>query len=445
MLEDLFESLELLGLTPKNSYNLISTIKNDKLSESIHILDNIIKSQNEELRVESSMFNFIANEDLSGGSNYCASLNCRLKKAYEMANFSALYADTILIMNPFEKYLSTNNFNDITKKNIANDIIVIWSYMPLITKGIVRFAQTEHFFCEDCFKKISINKYSDYEKKIENSYKFLQKEYIEKVDMYYVNEDNSNFIELKGPEELVEHGSMYIYFGKLPKQLKKYSYKKGKYKLDKDILKKTNLLNYLPDIIIQDFEFQDWYCKNFDFSYLTNREIDINLINHTNDIDMNEINRKIYDCISHQLPIMSNVDIKDILKIRENDGDVFKLYRDNVKKLIRELPNNSSQIKEAFSDVVQPEIDKINISLNESQKSILKNATKNIIITSGIIGIGLYAGILPNDIKELMIAAGGCGLVQAGLSSSTDFITKPNTLRENPYYFLWKVNKSIKK
>ena len=142
--------------------------------------------------------------------------------------------------------------------------------------------------------------------------------------------------------------------------------------------------------------------------------------------------------------MVNNANLGDILKIRDNDYESFILYRNNMKRLIRELPDNPQQIKEAFSDMVQPEIDRINISLSESKKSIFKSIAKNVVITSGIVSIGLTTGILPNDINQIVGTAGLCGLAQAAITNIGDALIKPNTLRENPYYFLWKVNSKAK-
>jgi hypothetical protein len=442
MLEDLYESLELMKLTPQNVYDQIIKLKNDKVDEVVHVLNTIIISENEDLSTPSSLYNFVASENLSGGSQYCASINCRLDKASEMANFACLYADTVLIINPFDKYLEFQLYNETLRESIANDILVIWYLSPLIRRGIVRFAQTEHHFCSNCFEKLS----SNYEIKKESAYNYLHKEYLENVTIFFENNEKFGKIEILGPEELVEHGAMYINFTHyLPKELSKYANSKGKHKLDKEILERSRLLYFLPDIVIKDFAIQDWYTKNFDFSYLTNREVDVKLINQTNDYDINERNSKVFESLAHQLPVIRDVNIKNLIKIREKDGESFELYRHNMKKLVRELPDNPSHIKEAFSDIVQTEIDKINISLSESRKSIIKSITKNVIITAGIVSIGLTTGILPDNIKEIVAVAGGCGLAQTAINNVTDNFTKPNTLRENPYYFLWKVNKKVRK
>ncbi|HZK55442.1 MAG TPA: hypothetical protein VFC84_14760 [Desulfosporosinus sp.] len=446
MLEDLFECLELMKLTPQNVYDQMLKLKNDKVNEVVHVLNNIITSQDNDLRAPSSVYNFVASEDLSGGAKYCASIDCRLNKASEMANFASLYADTVLIKNPFGEYLTYQTYNDTLRNYITNDILIVWYYLPLIKKGIVRFAQTDHQFCSECFEKFSSNEYYSYEKKAEAAYKFLQNEYLNNVSINFENDENFGFLEIRGPEELVQHGITFIHFMHYtPKALLKYANSKGRHKIDRTILEQSGLINHLTDVVIDDFTTQDWYTKNFDFSYLTNRELDIKVINQTNDDDINARNRKLFECLAHQLPVIKDVNIKEILKIREKDGESFGLYRNNMKKLIRELPNKPSHIKEAFSDIVQPEIDKIYISLNESRKSIIKNISKNIIITSGIVYMGLTTGLLPDNIKEIVGVAGGCGLTQTAINNLTDSFTKPNTLRTNPYYFLWKVNKTTKK
>ena len=51
-----------------------------------------------------SEFSFVSNGRLSGAPAPCPGTKCRVPPARELARFSALYADHVVIRNPFEQY-----------------------------------------------------------------------------------------------------------------------------------------------------------------------------------------------------------------------------------------------------------------------------------------------------------------------------------------------------
>ncbi|MEN6314458.1 MAG: hypothetical protein ABFD25_09455 [Clostridiaceae bacterium] len=349
MFEELYETLELIEFTPLKVKYWVRKLKNDKLYNIVNMLNTVILTESDDLINGNSLYNFYACKDLSGGPEYCANLPCRLKKISELINFACLYSDTVLIYNPFEEYLKYNLYNESVREYIYSDIQILWYLKPIINKGIIRFAKTNHHFCNECYKRFSSNKYYNYEEKVNGINDFLVKAFMENVNVYFENDDKYGFLEIGGPDYLIEHGKMYINFSTYtPNILKEFTDREKKYKLDEKTIKSSGIIDGLVGAIVKDFALQDWYTKNFDYSYLTNRILDTKLINLVNGNNSSEINSKIYDCITHQLPLICGAEIEDVLKIRQNDGESFELYRRNMRKLVRELPNNQNDAKLYF-------------------------------------------------------------------------------------------------
>ncbi len=444
MYEMLFECFEMYKLTDGKAHTNIPNLSNSEIRKALDSFNGVIFSEKVDLDISSSMFNFIANTDLSGGIEHCSSSKCRMEKVKQMANFASLYADVVLIQNPFEKYETVNTFDEQTRYSIAADISIVQYLQPLIKRGIVRFAVSEHHFCKDCFQKVSSSKYYDYEEKANCVNNFIETEFIKDLSVTYENNKSYGFLKIMGPEYLVDHGVQYIHFARFtPNELMKYKGKRGEQRLSIDTISKLGIYNRMSQTIASDFAYQDWYTRNFDYSYLTNRSMDTVIVDQVNHINGLNSNRRIFEALAHELPIVENAFIEDVLRIREHEQESFLLYQANLKNLVRNLPENPAEVEEAFRDTVRPELIKLDINVKESRRSIGKNLTRNISVAGGIIGIGVISGLLPIDITQLIPAAGVCGVTQTAINSLTDSIVKPNSLRENPYYFLYKVKRTV--
>lgn len=105
-MEEFYEKFRDLKITPIDVDKTINSLSDYKLNELVNKLNSALAKENKDMSVGGdSLYNFVATNRLSGGKNDCIRFECRLRKVEELANFSALYADIVLINNPFEEYL----------------------------------------------------------------------------------------------------------------------------------------------------------------------------------------------------------------------------------------------------------------------------------------------------------------------------------------------------
>ncbi len=97
---ELFEAIHSKGITIKN-LERIKSWSNEKL---FSLLDELSKKTTEPNNISQGLFTFAANDSLSGRSVPFSNRETRLQKAVELARFAALYADSLLIRDPFEWY-----------------------------------------------------------------------------------------------------------------------------------------------------------------------------------------------------------------------------------------------------------------------------------------------------------------------------------------------------
>lgn len=59
--------------------------------------------------LDHSLFNFSVNRSLAGFPTPCSDFDCRINNIDNLARFASLYADTIFIPSPFDKYQEDTN------------------------------------------------------------------------------------------------------------------------------------------------------------------------------------------------------------------------------------------------------------------------------------------------------------------------------------------------
>jgi len=446
-MELFYETLTRYDLTLEKLPKTLGSIGVSQLNAALEKLQLMIYKENRDISArQDSLFNFVANENICGGPSSCEEPECRLKRAQKLCEFSALYADRVLVRNPIKPYLDRmriEKLDDRIRTRLLGDFLVIWLFEPLLTDGLFQFAQSEHHFCTDCYKRYSSNEFFNYEERLENVYSYLQNVLNSKVSVYAVNNTNGFHLQIDGPEDIIEHQTQVIHFVYyIPQTLKKYLKNKGKYKLSRKEMEDIAIFKGLFNQNIEDFAVQDWYTKNFDYTYLTNRSLDIDLIRMVNGDDLNRTSEYFIDGLTHTIPALSNLSVTQLLKLRKQEGNAFEDYRNNLRRVIKELkPKSASEVREAFQEKVKPEIDKIQRKIKERNKLLIKNLSIDAIIYTGIVTIGLFSGLLPANIGTIVGALGGIGFGHSLVKRLTNFVTVPGECRENPYFFLWKVKK----
>ena len=115
------------------------------------------------------------------------------------------------------------------------------------------------------------------------------------------------------------------------------------------------------------------------------------------------------------------------------------MYRDALRGLLANLSKPTpASVREAFQDVVQPEINKIDKAIADSRR-LLRGSMLQDLIGAAVIGVGYFAGFLPPDINNILAAIGGTKFVGGIVQKGVQQIQEPAPVVENKYYFLWKV------
>ena len=459
MSSELFEAMENQGLISGNKVNL-NNVK--KLSTS-EIIDFVTQTReltsSKHMSREKSPYAFSSSISLGGGASPCSDLNCRLDKAKNLAQFSALYSDRIYINYYPNEYLNhLEKIETIDKEDLqirfANDLRVLSYFRPLIESQKV-IPITHPNYCPHCLAITSFGK--DAEKRFNNIFSSLTKRYNKEMIVAVEKKGSTYGLGITASEELLEHGFTSIFsktpfpnIEKMPEILSQLH--EGKIViLSPSEIRKLGLAEMLARRVRRDLGFELASTQSINTNFLTDRDLDIEVLKDlSGDPTIDERNHLIQKYLTCLVPFIENAKPADLLTIRQNEGDSFITFRKGLNQVIDEYRKQRNKFtendaREIYGDIIEPKLAQLNIKVNAAQKSLVKNTASKIIGWAGAISLGWYAGLLPAD---LATAATALGLIKIVAELTENTLTKSNTgdsIRDEPMYYLWKVKKNIDK
>lgn len=449
-LHDFFEFIHCEGLNAKNLEARVDLMDGIKLQRLVEILNQLVHVPYEEHGRHKRAFDFEANADLSGGSDWCSSLMCRLRKVDELARFSALYSDKVFIANPFDKYddLDSTFYKEprihLARRYLVGDILVLLYLKPLFEAGILFVRVNPSHICFDCINK-SVDEGSDIRSVLDNLRNELRKIYYQEPKYVFRNEKEYYVCTATGTEHLIEHGEIELRYSKTHhpdlRPIARSLGKKKSKQLSNEELKVVGIVESLLDPVLDGLLVQSFSAKVHGTSYITNKSIEIDLINRTGSKEVANVSTAMLEGFLHSVPNVVSAPLSKLLALRKDQFDAFLVYRDALDKALKEGRNLSiEEMKTLVDDVVRPEINKVSRAINISKKLLGHGLKTDAFIGTGFITIGLFAGLLLPDIKSLVEAvstgAASVALLDGARRISNARFTEAS-VAENPYYFLW--------
>ncbi len=215
--------------------------------------------------------------------------------------------------------------------------------------------------------------------------------------------------------------------------------------------RKLRLFNDEIERIIDDISTQNATSNRFNCQYITDRTIDLELMNMVSDKRIRTFNSAAVDALTHPLSFVDQISLNKLLKLRKDDGESFLVYRDAVRSILKDNQNSSSEeLQEAFEDVIRPELNKIDLTIKNSRKLLATSAVTDITIAIASISIAAFSGLLPASlgIPKAMLdvgaAIGGWQNMKSLATKVAEVNVKPKEVSENKFAFLWKVKQHIK-
>lgn len=440
----IYDYLYSKGLTPERIGDLIPKLSKKKIYKYTEELTEKVEIDSTKA---SSNFDLIANSSLSGESGQCSALGCRIKNFEHLARKSSLYANKVWIKAPFQDYSSYRKYNfdkDSLQETFHDDISMLHKYKSMFEAGLFSFAHTEIHFCLNCFNRTSKKVIS---KSLVNNIKKAKKHLIERfrkgADYHLHNdledEDELSLKILSKDSDLFEHEALYYFFDKLPEEFELAKSRKNGKIYQKELIKSRQLSRFVNPIL-KDIILQDWYSSNFNANYLTNRPIDLEVIQSLNGNNTAQNSDLFYNSLSHTLPIIENIKIEKLIELRQKEPEAFINYRNSLDSLLNKSKGMSKkEIEEAFKDEIQPRLDQMNQTIKGNRRKIVKNSIHALVTGASMVGIGLFSGIFPPGVGQSLAALGVFHHGSKLTTELSNILNQSDVNTKDKYYFLWKL------
>lgn len=402
------------------------------------------------------LFSHSASKALSGGGTPCSGYECRNKNINSMLQFAALYSDRVYSYNFLSDVNRKRSDNDI-RDRFCDDVKLLCTIEPLVSSGNI---QLTHFgtVCPHCtFEKYIRTTTQD---KIDAVRSEFIKDYYKEVKFTLEYEAGFSGIKLNGPKSLLyPHGESFR-------------------RVDDDTMQE--LLDIAPGIVgkalragqanipvrvAKDLclgeEYAHGYMGGIAFelgaagmhktAYLSDNEYEIAAIRRLTADPIAQrcsvLLSKHLECI---LPFVKTRTPSDLLSIRNNEYDSFVTFRRSFEKAIAECVGAADELSERtaimiYQDIVHPEISRLNAIVNNANASFENDFNRKITGWS----LSLCAGILGGLLSYPVIASlGAFNVLKTGAELIFDYLKSKDgeaTIKNDEYYFLWKLHKSLTK
>lgn len=140
-------------------------------------------------------------------------------------------------------------------------------------------------------------------------------------------------------------------------------------------------------------------------------------------------------------PTLENVPINELISIRLENGDAFQCFRDALTRAAREMcaisrgASYGSLAEQIKSDIINPEINRLNKRMKSAQESIVKKAVGTIALSAIGTLCAASMGIVPAAAAGTVLAASAIANLNKDFSK---FIDDKNDIKLSNMYFIWK-------
>jgi hypothetical protein len=433
-MNSIVNALEKHGLVdPKEVVRRIATTPYPNLctiAEDLHGALGDMKSAEDDGPVES--LNLLASSSIRGAR--CA--GCAPKKLAALARYAALYSDRVIV--PFAFAIPSQDSPD-SRMDTTNRILQLMHIRPVIEADVLRVMLPEFHFCSECSTKA---------KHILRDVGRASREFVEShigdFRFIYRRKDSFDFLEIQGPRRYLDHGAGVLFFKPpnwAPKRLYNIDGGQGKI-LSSTAVRRNNLLRHVVEGFAEDLIFQQLYGYKHGTKYLTDLPGEAEFFGMTSRNDeLARRTRALCAGLSHNIPLMRDVPLATVLRIRRQDPGSFILYRRALSKILQDYLCGHDEISEAdaaeiYRDLLQPELVKLKREATAQRRTKRAKIVVKTILPTTLVTLGVISGLLPNDIAQLAKIIGATTLLNQATDALLDQAGAGQVRNHNLYFLL---------
>lgn len=425
-----------------------------KFSDLIDIAGRIAEStEYKKQYAEAPISAHCASLALGGAGDECFYSECRLRKVNQLAQFAVMYSNRTYIYNFFCRYLSSEIHSRVTdsaleRQHLYADFVVLKELKPLIEGGVLIPVTPPAYVCYDCLTKGMYGPKSG--GRLRRAKKTLAKEYLRNTSVELERTSRYHMLRFSGPDPYYEHPIAAILAALPPsiaeqQRIMKNLKSNRKIMIPKYLQKQLKLHEMLANKVMANISFELLMAQALNTSFVTHQSVHLSFL--ASAFGNTEIERKNYIAskyLSSSVPFLNDVNVKELLKLREQEADAFILYRHALSEMIREFLASGEGLTEQkarvmYSDYILPQLTKLERRVEIAKRNLIKGVRRSVLAWCGVISFGTYAGLIPTEFIAGAKALGFTALAASGLKKLMAITDAKESIRNEELYFLWKV------
>jgi len=388
--------------------------------------------------------NYLPSSSFRGGSG-CIHWNCRIPKIRNLARYATLYCDKAIvpISLRWEEENEKSEWLDCVR--FGGSLCALLELSPLIECGLVVPVSEELQFCKTHWREIVPGS----DRILANADNFAALK-ASKFRVYFSahKETRTAYLNIVGPEEYLNHGSAGLVLRSIPRWLSKQS-KERSVRISISTVRKHNLLSPIFRAMANDALLQTYFGKAFNARYVTDMPGEAEFFQTLNKGDALAIQTAALCArLTHTIPLLDEVPLETVMKVRRDDPLAFQNYRSTltgiVKTYVREGRTvGKKEAAEIYQDILEPRLVALQTQAKNPRRTALKKGLLKAVASSALVGIGIYSGILPSNVRELVTAIGGFNVARDLAETLGAIEANPGEVRNHNLYFLLRLKQLV--
>ncbi|HTX76690.1 MAG TPA: hypothetical protein VMD29_10840 [Terracidiphilus sp.] len=434
--DELIETIESHGLVTREGISRYIKNASAKGIEELRVeLHDGCQASKASIRgYQPTIFNYVAGASIRGQS-HCIEPECRANRVAELARFSLLYAEKVML--PIVAHES-----DVL--SLEGDLMILSELRPLLDLGIVVPVPMELCLCAECASRLepvreamvrAVERAADdlsAEVTIRRSADFdnpsgplwhedtcvLQVNWPEKYDL-----PEPTFLAVRNPAVIARVRELADPGQKLP-QVE---------------VRRSGLMVHYVRRPAWDYLVHGVASSAAEWSYLSDSTLEIGIFHSLAHRERQDDMNQRLASMAHEVPLFSGISLETLAAVRRQEGDLFAGYRHALNEAISEASRdtqNHRSSREIYNDIVAPRLGALEVRQKTLRERFAKNVALTYLPSLVTVGIGVFAGAFSVGLGGAvarLIEAFGLGafcnqLIQHGSAA--------DSLKTDPFYFL---------
>lgn len=441
-MHELFEIVERYGFVGVQDAEKVHTLSAPKLAKfHKETFGYIYQSQNERIwgrrMPPPDTFSFHAGASIRGASG-CSELGCRFQKLDFLARYSALYASELTfplaMPNPEARY-DIETIRD----SLEFDLVCLLFLRPLITERLIVpvVMRSQHCIHEQVWIKELVSLVHDFSQDMAKS---RESDFTLRYQLPQKSPSGRPSFYLDGPDQYIPHGGLVRLLDRKPRWLSKSTrFDKHGFAEVRGPYKKV-MLSQLFTNIADNVAFYFAYGLKRRARFLSDMPGETDFLDWmTTDDEEIAAKSDLLRELQHIVPVIGELPIAAIVRIRKQEKDAFEAYRDAVTKMSSNiLAKNVSknEARQMLRDAIEPELRRMNRDLRTYRKIRRSQSIGAAMFMAAGVILGAYGGLPPIVSIPLAAGAGVVGGRLASKAAEEACSHGPEFKQKNDLYFL---------